>query len=59
MNKDWIYDHLRPFLTRMPRQAAYDALAEMVDRGHLTLDQIQSIVDAWAADEVTKEKPDG
>ena len=46
----WIYERLRPYISRMPRGGAFDALEESVELGHLEVEQVESIVRLWAED---------
>ena len=53
-NGIWLYEHLEPFLRRMDRKAAFDALRESVERGHLTQEQLEALLEEWAAHEVER-----
>ncbi len=49
----WLYDHLRPYLSRLARKDAKAALLESVDLQHMTLDQADNILKRLAQDQTT------
>ena len=48
----WLYEHLRPFLSRMTPQMAALALRECIERGYLTEEHAEGIAERLAADHV-------
>jgi len=53
-NGTWLYEHLEPFLWRMDRKAAFEALRESADHGHLTDEQLEALLEEWARHEVER-----